>query len=711
MKRSKVAIRMVSAFAVLVLCSHCFVPGSLAAGGGETSSNASSGNTTGKTTKNETVYVFADATGGVKNIVVSDELQNPTGLTTLDDVSTLSDIKNIDGDETFESGEGDSLLWHADGKDIDYQGNSTGTAPVTMDVSYKLDGEAITPEALAGASGKVTIRYDYTNHSRQTVNGTSLYTPFVAITGVVLDSESFSNIEVSNGKVIDDGDRTIVAGFALPGMQENLGVGGDIIDIPGFVEITADVTDFQLDATATVVSAGLFDDVDASEFESGDISGAMGQLTGAMAQLLDGTSALYEGVAQLAEGTQVLATGTAELEKSTSSLPAQAGQLAAGTDELSKGLDAAVTATDELESGSNSLVSGTQKLVEVLGDESTEGTVVYGSSMVTQTLEAGDANLSSAVSAMSSSSNSAQAAANQAQTSANSASSEASDAADSAREAASLLGGSTSGNDASSQIAAAGSALNAIDTTGMTKKQIASINAAQAAIAEAKAQAASSGTDDNSEARKAALAAANAAEHAATAADEAASSAGEVVTHIDGISSGIDDVSQTQGLLGKASQVSDSVTGGAKAVHDGMDQSIVSGLKSLASGLGQLKGDDGSGLTAASDGAKQLKEGTAQLADAAPQLVKGIQAIDTGAQQLASGQQAAKDGTMQLSQGLQQFDQQGIQKLVEALGGIDNVTSRLSDIVEAGKRYDNFSGKSGKMEGSVKFVIETDAIG
>ena len=707
MKRSKTMIRMVTALAVLVLCFHCLVPGSLAVGGGQEAPDTSK-NTTGKTTKNETVYVFADAEGGVRNIVVSDELQNPTGLTTLDDVSTLGDIKNVDGDETFESGEGDALVWQAGGKDISYQGNSSANPPVTMDVSYKLDGQAISPEALAGASGRVTIRYDYTNHSRQTVNGASLYTPFVAITGVVLDSESFTNIEVSNGKVINDGDRTIVAGFALPGMQENLGVGGDIMDIPGYVEITADVTDFQLDATATVVTAGLFDDVDASRFSAGDISGAVGQLTGAMGQLLDGSSALYDGVAQLAEGTQVLATGTAELEKQTSPLPAQADRLAVGTDELSKGLDAAVDAADKLESGSNSLVSGTQQLVALLGDESTEGTIIHGSSMVTQALEAGDANLSSAVAEMASGSSSAKAAANEAVADANTASSKAEAAAASAQEAASLLGANASGNDASSEIASAESALAAISTEGMTEEQIASIKAARAAMSAAKA--AAGGTNDNSEAKQAALAAVESANAAATAADGAAASAKEAVQDIGSVSNGIEEVSSTQSMLEKAGQVSSSVTNGAETVHDQMNDSIVSGLKGLASGLGKLKGDDGSGLTAASDGAKQLKAGTARLADAAPQLVEGIKAINTGAQQLASGQQVVKDGTMQLSQGLQQFDQQGIQKLADALGGIDNVVSRLSDVVEAGRRYDNFSGKSSKMDGTVKFVIETDAI-
>lgn len=46
--------------------------------------------------------------------------------------------------------------------------------------------------------------------------------PFVMLTGMILDNNRFSHIEVSNGKVINDGNRSVVMGFALPGMQENL---------------------------------------------------------------------------------------------------------------------------------------------------------------------------------------------------------------------------------------------------------------------------------------------------------------------------------------------------------------------------------------------------------------------------------------------------------------------------------------------------------
>ena len=41
-----------------------------------------------------------------------------------------------------------------------------------------------------------------------------------------------------------DGTRTIVAGFALPGMQDSLDIDKDEMEIPDYVEITADTTDF-----------------------------------------------------------------------------------------------------------------------------------------------------------------------------------------------------------------------------------------------------------------------------------------------------------------------------------------------------------------------------------------------------------------------------------------------------------------------------------
>ena len=48
-------------------------------------------------------------------------------------------------------------------------------------------------------------------------------TRFIVITNSTALKE-FKNVEVSNGKAINDGTRTIVAGFALPGMQDSLDI-------------------------------------------------------------------------------------------------------------------------------------------------------------------------------------------------------------------------------------------------------------------------------------------------------------------------------------------------------------------------------------------------------------------------------------------------------------------------------------------------------
>lgn len=87
-----------------------------------------------------------------------------------------------------------------------------------MKMTYYLDGEEITPEELAGKSGKVTIRADYTNKEKAE-NG--VYVPFAAVTGMMLN-KNFTNVEVTNGKVVSDGNNQVVVGFAFPGLSESL---------------------------------------------------------------------------------------------------------------------------------------------------------------------------------------------------------------------------------------------------------------------------------------------------------------------------------------------------------------------------------------------------------------------------------------------------------------------------------------------------------
>ena len=89
--------------------------------------------------------------------------------------------------------------------------------PIEISVSYTLDGKKISPKKLAGKSGHVVIRYDFENLSKvkAMIGGAEeeIYVPFAVVTGLVLDDTRFSNIEVTSGKVISDGSRSIVAGI------------------------------------------------------------------------------------------------------------------------------------------------------------------------------------------------------------------------------------------------------------------------------------------------------------------------------------------------------------------------------------------------------------------------------------------------------------------------------------------------------------------
>lgn len=301
-----------------------------------------------KPSKDETVYVLANADGSVKKIIVSDWIKNNGGKT-VSDKTELSDIKNVKGNESYVMDTDNMREWNADGKDIYYQGTISKALPVDLKVSYELDGKPVSAESLAGKSGKVTIRFDYTNNQYKNVSidgkNTKIYVPFVMLTGLLLDNDIFTNVEISNGKIINDGDRIIAVGFALPGMKENLNLSRDKVDIPDFVEITADVKNFALGNTLTVAANSIISDLDVSKLDSADdLQASLTELSSAMSKLLDGSSELYGGLSELllksnelVAGVDKLANGASALSDGTAALSAGLSELVSNNDTLNAG--------------------------------------------------------------------------------------------------------------------------------------------------------------------------------------------------------------------------------------------------------------------------------------------------------------------------------------------------------------------------------------
>ena len=89
----------------------------------------------------------------------------------------------------------------------------------------------------------------------------------------------------------------------------------------------------------------------------------------------------------------------------------------------------------------------------------------------------------------------------------------------------------------------------------------------------------------------------------------------------------------------------------------------------------------------------------------------GILTLKNGAPALVDGITQLRDGAMQLSDGLKEFNEEGIQKLVDAVDGdLDGIVTRIKAMVDVSRNYKSFAGISDEMDGQVKFIYRTDAI-
>lgn len=633
------------------------------------------------TQKSETVYVFQKADGSVKNQTVSNSLTNGNGAQLLQDQTDLTDIENVEGDQEFtQSSEG--TVWDAKGGDISYRGTTTKEAPVDIKVSYQLDGKDVSPDEISGKTGHVKIHIAYTNNSRQTVDGQTVYTPFLAMTGLILDNDNFTNVTTDNAKVIDDGDRHLIAGYAMPGLKESLGLDDSIdLDIPSSVDIEADTTDFSLDPMLTLVSSDFFGDADVDNLNAGNIQDQLNQMQDAMNQLIDGGATLTDGLQQLSTGASSLEDGATQVDEGAATLSDKLGDAKAGSAKLKSGTEQLVAGVGELSgktgcfstaiNGANQLAEGSRQLKDGLNEAKRGVQLIANGNNTPQ--NPGIAGIAAQLSA---SNDEATKKLGQDQEKVTSAADklekdlqtentnlvtrlkeimDSTTNAETKKSLEELISGLEHPTTAPSPATDAGALRTALETlkTDTTHTLTAAQNGAQAAA---------TGLNKYVDALNSAGTGLNSAVEGAQALNDGATQ----------LSSGLTEASEQLGT-------------GAKQLSDGATQ--------LDDGTGQLD----TGLAALLAGSKTLAGGTAQLSD--------------GASQLADGAQQAADGSVQLSDGLQQFNEQAVQKIVDAFSGnLGSLADKTKAIVQAGKNYNNFCGITSGTEGHVKFIYETDAI-
>ena len=312
--------------------------------------------------KAETVYVKSNADGTARKVTVKDVLKNPGEGKTIEDQSDLKDIKNTEGEEEYTQ-RGDTLTWENKGEDISYEGTTDKELPVKTEIQYFLDGKEIKPEKLAGKSGKVTIRFNYENQTSQTVQvkgkDVETVTPFAVLSTVMLSEDHFSNIQVKNGKLVDMDGQTVVVGYAFPGLQESLNLtdyeATKDVEIPDYVEIQADATDFQLDFTATVVTNGLFKNLEEDDLKDLDdlkdsaekFQDASNKLIDGAGQLLSGSETLQNYIKQYTDGVKAVDQGIGTLQSGVAALKENTAALQSGAAAVSDGLGQIAAVLDQ----------------------------------------------------------------------------------------------------------------------------------------------------------------------------------------------------------------------------------------------------------------------------------------------------------------------------------------------------------------------------
>ena len=795
--------------------------------------------------KDESVYLISDANGNVNKTIVVDHLKNKDKKDTLEDASNLTDIENVKGKEKFTQS-GDKLTWQAGGKDIYYQGTATEEPPVTQKVTYYLDGKEIAPEDLAGKSGKVKIRFDYTNTTSytETVNGEkqTVSVPFAAITGLVL-GDGFENIEVTNGKAEVSDSSSVVLGYALPGLKDSLGIkdkdlDGDV-NIPEYMEMTADVENFSMPAAMTfVVNAS--DYVSTDGIDTSDLDDMINDLKDASTQLQDGSKTLAEGTDTLSDGLSTLqsklgtfASGVGTLQSGLKTYTDGVSTLSGGLNTLGNSTGALVSGADKLNSGAGQLASGSATLkdglksytdganglakgasdldagIGTLAEKS--GTLVDGATK----LDDGASQLSASASSINEGIKSLdtglktpltdkekagyQAAAkdsvdkqfsnpdNEAnyentKAKASGVYYETMTSDDSVKQAVQLLKNdsdlmnminATVGATVETAIKGSVPDLANKDTATIKKtynnspklqqsvkevlnlpQTIPDYDALVSAIVDQKlndmATKVMAGVANNSK-DKVGEAVADAAK---TGAENAAQSA--VITGIESAKSNVSSQINAKQENGYSLVTgADALSTGASSLANGT-KSLINSIPTLTGGIKQLK--DGSsqlsagaarltsnndtlnaGATALNAGASQLSAGTqslinsvptltsgikqlvdgsntlvannAQLNSGASQLADGTNQIVSGVDQLTTGSKTLSEGAHTLADGMVQFNEEGINKILNAYNGdLKPFTDKLQAVIDAGEEYQTYSAIADGQTGSVKFIYKLASI-
>lgn len=601
-------------------------------------------------TKDETVYSKMDTSGNSYNTIVNSHIINSEQAEFINDLSDLLNIMNTNGDETFTQNE-NTLIWSANGNDIYYNGETQKKLPIECKIKYELNGNEVSANEIAGKSGKVKIILEYTNNDIHTVtiNGKqeTLYTPFVVVCGTIINNEKNKNITITNGKLIDDGSKTIALGIATPGLQESLNLSKSTIDIPSSIELTMEATDFELGSMITYITPKILKDEDLNIFNKiDDIFSQINTLQSSSHQLVEGANTLKEGASTYSEKS-------AEFNSAVKQISDGISYVNSNYTKINNGISTLQQSAPTLSSGSKTISDGIEKISDALNTINSSLSAVPESEVIdgiTQ-ISNGLTPIIAGINSVATTDNSAKIA-----------------------ELQALIDQNTI------------CISNLKNANTSLESQIASLPADQAQALQVQVDtnknliALLEGNNTTHETTKQTLQATDATQLA-----QLNSGLQSIQTGLTQLLPGIKGIYSIKPVINQLAGNSTLLAKGSKELSGGANQ-VIDGVNALAYGSSQMK-----------DGLNTLDSGARQLSIASNQLTDGANTLSVG--------------TTTLAEGMTKFNDEGIDKICNYINGnLKDVKVRIEKLQDLSNEYNTFSMLNDNDKGTVKFILITDSL-
>ena len=633
--------------------------------------------------KKEVVYVDTDANGNPIKKSVNVTLKGITSSNYVLDESILQNIKNLQGDEEYYS-YGNQIAWDNRQKDIEYKGETDKNLPVGVKVTYYLDGNEIEPRNLAGKSGHVKIRFDYYNNTSEnvTINGQpySIHIPFVMITTAFLYNDVFSNIETTNGRIVEMSGEPIFVGIGIPNLEDDLELynyePANEIDIPRYSEFEADVENFKLDFTATLASTNFLEDLDTQDLVD-------------LENTADDLNEAKDGIKKLKDGTNELNDGLHEYKNGMNKYFDGVYNLCIAMDQYVEGFKKLNSNSKQLETASKTISDSLKQLNTALAQIDVEQLKnildPQTAAFLNQAIQKAMADIEQI-------------------------SSDNADVQEMIQEVEDFLSEAKTYSDTvNAKKSEAESILASIDTTQLaTTLNAEAISQAKALVQNALAS--TSLSDDEKEAIvnsldgidiSATLSSFSQSINDATTAieDIPTLTIPSIDTQLSSMKEAANDL-QTQLAI-----LSNAISGNAQFIAflnqiGPMIENLQKSVATLSSGSNEF-----------TKGIKEYTGGVNTLYTAATQIQSGIGELWKATSAFNEGFDAVLDGVKKMKDGVNEFDSKAMDEINKYAGdSLKNVIRRLRAVKELDQRYTNYSGIPEGVKGSVYFVFETEEI-